>query len=146
MTVTSDELFAELRAGRAEQGARRVDEARLREVLAFIEANPEMWDQRKWACGTTGCLAGWTLALADNIPIRQVEATYPGGLQLESVAARLLGLDQYQVARLFYFTEVNGLGDTLRHPTFAEFCERVEEVTGVDYKPVTHLTEQDYAG
>jgi hypothetical protein len=32
--------------------------ALLDEVLAYITANPSVWDQRMWRCGTTACFAG----------------------------------------------------------------------------------------
>lgn len=122
-----------------------VDEARLRAVLAYIEAHPESWNQGEWACGTSGCLAGWTVALDRELEIRHVAVTYHGS-QVEETARKLLRLDPSQAAWLFYFTSVEGDDGEPRRPTFEEFCARVEQVTGVRYKPLTHLTEADYAG
>lgn len=36
-------------------------------ALALIEANPEHWDQTRWHCGTTHCLAGFCDIVQDNI-------------------------------------------------------------------------------
>jgi hypothetical protein len=39
-------------------------------VLDHIDANPEQWNQATWfgrsECGTTGCFAGWAVALAGH--------------------------------------------------------------------------------
>jgi hypothetical protein len=36
-------------------------------VVAVVEQHPEQHDQGKVTCGTTACLAGWTIALAHGL-------------------------------------------------------------------------------
>jgi hypothetical protein len=124
-----------------------VDEARLQEVLAVLEANQHRWNQRSYisSCNTTGCLAGWTVALANEVDLAGVLMV--GEAPISDQARTLLGFTHLQANQVFLFTQVADPSEVCgsRHPTFDEFCARVEEVTGVRYKPVEHLTEGDYA-
>lgn len=127
---------------------RSVNEPFLRLVLAYIQQHPERWDQSNWAtqtsCGTAYCLAGWAYTLTTGK--RFDEAGVPDSLV--RVAQSRLGLNSDQAEALFYFTRVRkrrvtSLGRTrfiTRHPTFEEFCKRVEEVTGVTYRPALVAT------
>lgn len=119
----------------------QVNEAFLREVLAFIELHPELWDQNDWMretpCGTTYCLAGWACVLADN-PVMD-SATRRVDIPVE--ATRLLGLTGQQAWELFGFAYVHEVGRYARHPTFDEFCGKVERVTGVRFKPTPVAVE-----
>ena len=36
-------------------------------VLAHVKAHPKLHDQSTWHCGTTACLAGWTVALSGEV-------------------------------------------------------------------------------
>lgn len=42
----------------------RPNVARLQGTLAWIEANPDSWNQAEWTCGTAACYAGLTVTLA----------------------------------------------------------------------------------
>lgn len=115
-----------------------LNEALLRQVLIHIELFPQDWDQSRWACGTQACLAGWTVALSGKPVDLRVLARIDGDAIL-ALAKERLGLDATQAEKLFYF------GAYTQHPSFAELCERVEQVTGIVYKPTPALTEADYA-
>lgn len=90
------------------------------------------------SCGTTGCLAGWTVVLADRnqvgpvIPVRDLE-NYDGNLEfiqvseqsrgtesISSRAARLLGLDEDEQRYLFN-----------ENRTIVQIIEHLEDITGV---------------
>ncbi len=137
----------------------RINEALFREVLAWIELHPERWDQTVWTglspCGTTHCLAGWTYVLSAAHPISYSrhhtgELLVPGGGTIKQFAKAELGLTEGEARELFFFTTVHvpgpenhGMG-TYRAPTFADLCEKVEEVTGIRFKPAettTHTME-----
>jgi hypothetical protein len=125
-----------------------VNEPRLRGVLAHIEQDQEHWDQYTYGCGTAACLAGWAVALENNWTMGQLFTVNQTGFSIRDRAQELLGLTRDQAHALFSFHTVVDASAPWggREPTFAEFCERVEEVTGVRYKPLTHLTEADVAG
>lgn len=38
----------------------------LDQVRRFLRDHPDLHNQRKWTCGTTACVAGWTVALNDG--------------------------------------------------------------------------------
>lgn len=95
----------------------------LRRTLAYIETNPDEWDQEKWVCGTVACFAGRACLLSgyepcnfsgDRVsPIRDDEGRLiddgETGLvrrdgQIDGVewaARNLLGLDEEQGDELF---------------------------------------------
>lgn len=135
MTVNTDSLHR----------STGVNEALLREILTFIELHPERWDQGSWwdtgACGTTGCLAGWTVVLADPLfGPDQAWAFDPLSCDIDFRARNLLGLSEEQAHELFFFTQVyDEDGNPLRRPTFRDMCERVERVTGIRIKPPEDL-------
>jgi len=119
------------------------NEAALREVLGFIELHLDQWDPARWVdgywgdtCGTVACLAGWTYLLRTRSPQPQ-----PPARVVFHEASALLGLNRSQAVALFGYTTVmedgpdnNGLG-TARPPTFAELLVKVQEITGVQFKP-----------
>ncbi len=113
-----------------------LDEPRMREVLAFLRLHPELWNQTHYRCGTTGCLAGWTVALDEQKTMFELDHLAWGYPAIPMRAQELLGLTDEQAHELFTFT---GLADPAvenawRHPTFAEFCAKVEQVTGLRFK------------
>ncbi len=113
-----------------------LDEARMREVLAFLQLHPELWNQNHFLCGTTGCLAGWTVALDEQKTVHELDQLTWGYPAIPIRAQELLGLTDKQAHELFTFT---GLADPAaehawRHPTFVEFCAKVEQVTGLRFK------------
>ncbi len=128
-----------------------INEALLREVLAYIELHPESWDQRIWgrvhACGTVACLAGWTYVLTSNDWGLQRWGQLnwdrsPSVFEVSGVAAYArdkLGLTDAQAWGLFHF----GTDVRASPPTFAELCEVVEQVTGVRFKPAPEVSGVD---
>lgn len=116
-----------------------VNEARLREVLTFLQLHPELWNQYEF-CGSTGCLAGWTVALAEQGDLSALDGRL--WVDVGERARQLLGLTGEQASRLFHFTEIydSAVVEWYRHPTFREFCERVELVTGIRFKPPIEVT------
>ena len=117
-----------------------VNEAFLREVMAYIELHQDQWNQASWAnvnnaCGTAYCLAGWAYILGtgkDALGVR--------GSVVARTAATLLGLDDLRASHIFHFTQVlDGSLVRTRPPTFPELCARVEQVTGVRFKPAPEV-------
>lgn len=87
-----------------------VNVERLRAEPEFITANPERWDQEVWAmrsgCGTTHCIAGWTVVHASiTVAFGQdrvwADQTSDGRL-IEDVARELLGLTFCEAECLFW--------------------------------------------
>jgi hypothetical protein len=86
---------------------------RLSRVLAHVEANQGLFDQRFWAhrkaCGTTYCFAGWTVRIYSPESEFQFALIVPvaghclsDGHLIDEVAAEILGLDRQTSDRLFY--------------------------------------------
>lgn len=76
-------------------------------VLEHIESHPEEWDQSDWLtcrgqvpewCGTTGCFAGWAVAL--STPAEQWPPSQKGE-SIRTQAARLLGITNLEADYLF---------------------------------------------
>ena len=94
----------------------------LQEIRKLILEEPKRYDQEYTltvgdgpdmpACGTVGCVAGWTVAL--KLPDRVAQYSYGGGVCIR--AATILGLDYEQRSLLF---DGGALGrtrpQTLRH-------------------------------
>ncbi len=130
----------------------RINEALFREVLAWIELHQERWSQRLWSglgpCGTTHCLAGWTYVLsAEHLIEYDIDGDLivPGGGTVKQFAKVELGLTEAEARELFLYTTVMvpgpaGMG-TARPPTFAELCAKVQEVTGIRFKPAESASE-----
>lgn len=91
---------------------------RLREVIAHIDEQPDRlnqdwWVARKAECGTTGCIAGWTVMLAGD-EIDWVEDSGGGQTACSCIDAEgnphfildrarwLLGLTRGEAIHLFY--------------------------------------------
>lgn len=120
-----------------------VNEPRIRETLAWIELHPELWDQFGWvratAHGHSRCFAGWAYVLAtgDRFTVdrrKRIRSHEP----VFTTARTWLGLNDDQASALFYYVNVfvdDGKLGYVRRPTFAEYCRKVEEVTGVRFKP-----------
>ena len=89
--------------------------------LAFIESNPEHWDQNHWHCGTTHCLAGVVQCLGLGL---DPKLPFPRGL------SEKLGLTTYQ-----YAVKVLGITPTEGHMLFdeelslSELRNHVEDIT-----------------
>ncbi len=112
-----------------------VDTNRLLEVLAFIEMHPDRWDQTHYACGTLGCIAGWTVALHRETDIALIPIVLSTDvLRVPELAQELLGLTYRQARFIFGFLGVHDPVAGFRHPTFEELVDRVRVVTGVDFR------------
>ncbi len=120
-----------------------VNEAFLRKVLHHIETHPELWDQRSLVNEgpdiTTYCFAGWAYVLGTgeyffNVHDLVLDNTRP----ILPTAAKLLGLSPQQASRLFGFIFrpiLRGGAGAFKLVTFPDLCQRVYEVTGVQYVP-----------
>jgi hypothetical protein len=85
----------------------------LDQVRSFLREHPDVHNQRKWTCGTTGCIAGWAVALDAGAKYgdRLERLTYPDGPGFERAAgglveraATLLGLTDHEADALFIDT------------------------------------------
>ncbi len=154
-TVVVDDLVQRYRVFMRDfpldQRRSEINEPLLREVLAFIEMHQDQWDQGQWwrhgNCNTIGCFAGWTVVLGHpNWGLDRAWEFDSNDIDVPEQATRLLGLTRGQAERLFYYTSVyakdpiDGVYRT-RHPTFADFCRRVEEITGIVFKPASYMPE-----
>lgn len=74
-------------------------------VLAFIEANPEHWDQRHWHCGTSHCFAGVAELVKHNLQMSDHEHTIRVAsrwrLPTFLIARRFLGITEAEACWLF---------------------------------------------
>lgn len=112
----------------------------IRAVVAWIEHDPEAWDQNVYS-GTTltqplrgvHCVAAWTCVLA-GINIGVMVSTY----DILNFAQHLLGLTRQHANQLFWW----GVGLD-EHPTVEQLKARVTEVTGVTFDPMTTQTQGD---
>jgi hypothetical protein len=111
------------------------------EVLAYVEAHPERWDQGVWlvrdgdTCQTSGCFAGWTAMLRGWRPTHRSNMSgLTGGVRnaageigdVDEVARDLLRLTWDQTCRLF-----DG-GNTL-----ADLRQVVAELHGAPREPLS---------
>lgn len=113
--------------------ASSVDEERLREAVAYIEANLPRWNQNVYAgrgpSGSVHCLAAWVCHLAKLDVFAMLDQ--PGGGRLIYRTAReLLRFTDDQAHRIFHFTETAHR----RHPTIVQFKARITRVTGVTFE------------
>lgn len=140
----------------------RVNEARVRAMMAGIRANPDNWNQDYWAlkteCGTTMCAAGTVCAQA-GLPFEFASnanntGERPGWLASHQsvfiAATELLNMSYEDADTLFYSTtfcpqcslmnreldEDHGYDcpGEMRHPTVDEFEAFVTRLTGVQFK------------
>jgi hypothetical protein len=66
-------------------------------VLDRIDADPKVWDQSVWSCGTTACFAGHAVLLSGGILDGSDVVDGPEDLvghQVEQAAYRALGIDE----------------------------------------------------
>lgn len=127
-----------------------VNEPLVRETLAWIELHPELWNQAWWAGVSVDgewshCFGAWAFKLTTGCEhVLGSFCEHQGSRPLPTAAAELLGLCPAQASALFhYISEVaaNPYGGTYFAPvTFAQFCERVEQVTGIRFKPPIEVT------
>lgn len=130
-----------------------VNEAAIREVMAFIKTHPERFEMGTWlatgyACGTVGCIAGWTYVL--NEPDLSMDHALSSDLivdeqmidAIEDRAREHLGLTEDQAWLIFYYTHKRGPRRECDMPaqrcliehtvTYDDLVQRIKEVTGID--------------
>lgn len=128
----------------------------LRKVVQHIAAHENAWDQGHWvrrtACGTTACLAGHTVLLAQR-PVHGSLGPNDAGIEymafatdqygsfvgIDEAAEDLLGLTYQQASRLFYWEPVASGVNALD-----QLAERVLEVTGVDVSDAVAAGREDF--
>lgn len=131
----------------AVSGVSTINVTLLRQVLAHIETNPEVWDQGEWRCDTGMCFAGWTGELAGGKWITEADSMFAPymvverddhldhvrylsevgyAVDVEERATRLLGLTEDQADDLF--TSANYKLDMLREEA-AALIVQVRHVT-----------------
>lgn len=85
-----------------------IDVARLDQLRCHLREHPQYHKQRIFACGTSGCVAGWAIALdigahaGDNITRCITESDYDYRCAMD--AQDLLGLSNNEADTLFYET------------------------------------------
>lgn len=69
-------------------------------VLDHIDADPDSWNQRRWACGSAACFGGWAIQLGAGATIEYLHSAEvtsgPAemiGMAAEEAANKVLGLD-----------------------------------------------------
>jgi hypothetical protein len=81
-----------------------IDIARLDAVRQLLRQYPEYHDQQTIACGTTGCVAGWTTALERNAHPGDNLETVVNSYVTVTLATKLLGLSWEEQEALFFDT------------------------------------------
>jgi hypothetical protein len=77
----------------------------LQQVVDYLRANPDKHNQGEWVCGTTGCIAGWAVALSGLTDISNLHAAHDEGeLDVEGEGKQLLGLNDREAYALFVRT------------------------------------------
>lgn len=114
--------------------SRRLNIELAEKVLQQVEQHPETHDQNHWmrrnSCGTTACLAGWTVSIAasDHEPDWEEDLVETGAEYAEEVivpgrdvyraisvlAAELLGMDFDDAFRMFHVMDARAAIGILR--------------------------------
>jgi hypothetical protein len=77
-------------------------------VKAAILEEPNKFDMGMWfedaACGTTACIAGWSVALSENLKDLRDGFSFWGKLDgtISGHAAKAIGVDELTADKLFY--------------------------------------------
>ncbi len=123
---------------------RKVNEPLIQQVLTFIDLNRQRWDQdvflKVGSCGSVGCFAGWALVLSqtgelEDTTVENIAFRARYGYRRPDVM-NILGMSARQFYAIYDLVVVYDEAG-MRHPTFEELCERVEQVTGVTYRRST---------
>jgi hypothetical protein len=86
-----------------------IDVSRLDSVRSFLRAYPEYHNQAQYTCNTTGCAAGWTVALEHGLKVgTRIESKIPDSDEVFCEARDLLGLTEEEAQALFIDTAVEG--------------------------------------
>lgn len=93
---------------------------RLRRIADIIDTHPNQWDQGNWVgehctpetaagtaseCGTTSCIAGWAVRLAEPSDVQRLANAKPSWTVMGEwvwLGMNLLGLHEETALRLFY--------------------------------------------
>ncbi len=97
----------------------KLNEAAIRSVVAYIESQPETWDQRYVASRGRMCVAGIACHLA-GMRVDRLSSD-----RLFAAGRRLLGLSPAQADRLFMWH-----GDP---PSVSQLKEEITAVTGMEW-------------
>lgn len=122
------------------------NEPLIRQIVEYIENNPEEWHQRSYgtrtSCGTAHCIAGWALVFSE-VPVRWSATSKPGvehmisRESIEHKATELLGLTEDQANEIFFlgfkYNEYDGYG-FIRQPSLAEMKDKITEITDIEFK------------
>jgi len=77
-------------------------------VLRHLQDHPRLHLQAVHACGSSGCIAGWTVALAHGLhagdQIEHIIWEAGSNKQISATAQAILGLTDVEARRLFYGT------------------------------------------
>lgn len=110
----------------------QVNEPLFRQVVQYIEDNPEQWNQRKFgrltACGTQHCLAGWAIEFSDGDFQWYTDSLgngYPKRGDSFLKGRKALGLTNDQAEELFYDTQTDSVD---------ELKDAITRVTGLEFK------------
>lgn len=137
-------VYLNAQAARDYVAPQEVNEPFLREVMAYIELHQERWNQHTWGantkCGTVHCIAGWAYVLGTGCSFDQ----YNVPNDLVPRAAELLGLPLDTAWDLFHFVGERRWDSQLMQivsdpPPFQALCDKVEELTGVTFKPAPEV-------
>lgn len=114
-------------------------------IRGFLRANPALHDQNMWACGTVGCVAGWTDALnrgcraGDDIGyISSLTRTVDGRWAAAEVIRRaraILGLSDAEARALFH--------ETARHDDDRDEAEALALIDALIARDKGDLTDAD---
>ena len=126
--------------------AGQINATLLQEVLAFLDRNITRWTQHRYLSEVdgvlVGCVAGWAVVMGGiDFDTPEFLLSARDGIELHRRGREVLGFSEFQAGAVFGFTHVteHGLaGEVERHPTFAELCHRIFEVTDVRYNPQGH--------
>lgn len=85
-----------------------IDISRLDTLRQFLRAYPEYHNQAQYTCETTGCAAGWTVALERGLKAgTRIESKIPDSDDVFCEARDLLGLTEEEADALFIDTAVD---------------------------------------
>jgi hypothetical protein len=117
----------------------------LDQVVGFLEKNPKAWFQSEWIrqanllpvkiegledfenCGTTGCVAGWTVAIADP-----AFAKTHSDDDIAQRAEELLGLNAADASAIFNYTHEYDPVSGERRVSWEEMKEKIATVLDID--------------
>lgn len=116
--------------------------ALIQQTLRYIDENRESWNQWSFVAGSpikpTMCFAGRAYSLGTGENITNAGGLIIGNSQpIIETAQRLLGLDDKQVSRIFFYVRRRDRENPAVwvHITFGDLCRRIAKETGYRYDP-----------